>query len=77
MTILTLVFLGWLSPELYLRRPPAENEQYRVDHMLQAAAQRGVKVNIVVYKEVSQVIQNHHLSCVMIIVSPIGADRVG
>lgn len=46
--------LGWLSPELYLRRPPAKNEQYRVDRMLQAAAQRGVRVNIIVYKEVTQ-----------------------
>ncbi|KAL1302420.1 hypothetical protein AAFC00_002814 [Neodothiora populina] len=44
----------WLSPELYLRRPPAKNEQYRVDRMLQAAAERGVKVNIIVYKEVTQ-----------------------
>jgi len=44
---------GWLSPELYLRRPPARNEQYRVDRMLKAAAERGVKVNIIVYKEVS------------------------
>ncbi|KGO65539.1 Phospholipase D family [Penicillium italicum] len=44
----------WLSPELYLRRPPAKNEQYRLDRMLQAAAQRGVRVNVVVYKEVTQ-----------------------
>ncbi|KAL8853926.1 MAG: hypothetical protein Q9221_001234 [Calogaya cf. arnoldii] len=44
----------WLSPELYLRRPPANNEQYRIDRMLQAAAQRGVRVNIIVYKEVTQ-----------------------
>ena len=44
----------WLSPELYLRRPPAKNQQYRLDRMLQAAAQRGVKVNIIVYKEVTQ-----------------------
>ncbi|KAJ9248649.1 hypothetical protein DTO207G8_7285 [Paecilomyces variotii] len=44
----------WLSPELYLRRPPAQNEQYRVDRMLQAAAERGVHVNIIVYKEVTQ-----------------------
>ncbi|KAF2470091.1 phospholipase D/nuclease [Lindgomyces ingoldianus] len=44
----------WLSPELYLRRPPAKFQQYRVDRMLQAAAQRGVKVNIIVYKEVTQ-----------------------
>ncbi|KAF2740141.1 phospholipase D/nuclease [Polyplosphaeria fusca] len=44
----------WLSPELYLRRPPAKNQQYRIDRMLQAAAERGVKVNIIVYKEVTQ-----------------------
>ncbi|KAI4271941.1 MAG: hypothetical protein LQ337_005643 [Flavoplaca oasis] len=44
----------WLSPELYLRRPPAKFEQYRIDRMLQAAAQRGVRVNIIVYKEVTQ-----------------------
>jgi hypothetical protein len=43
---------GWLSPELYLRRPPSKNQQYRIDNLLQAAAQRGVKVNIIVYKEV-------------------------
>ncbi|KAJ4189680.1 hypothetical protein NW767_000314 [Fusarium falciforme] len=42
----------WLSPELYLRRPPAKNEQYRLDRMLKAAADRGVKVYIIVYKEV-------------------------
>ncbi|KAF2157291.1 phospholipase D/nuclease [Myriangium duriaei CBS 260.36] len=44
----------WLSPELYLRRPPAQNEQYRLDRTLQRAAARGVKVNIIVYKEVTQ-----------------------
>ena len=44
----------WLSPELYLRRPPSQNEQYRLDNMLKAAAERGVKVNIIVYKEVEQ-----------------------
>ncbi|KAJ2994214.1 hypothetical protein NUW58_g1618 [Xylaria curta] len=44
----------WLSPELYLRRPPSRNEQYRLDNMLRAAAERGVDVNIIVYKEVTQ-----------------------
>ncbi|KAI8630463.1 phospholipase D/nuclease [Xylariaceae sp. FL1651] len=44
----------WLSPELYLRRPPSRNEQYRLDNMLRAAAERGVDVNIIVYKEVPQ-----------------------
>jgi phospholipase D1/2 len=48
-----LTSTGWLSPELYLRRPPAKNEQYRIDNMLKAAAERGVKVNIIVYKEVN------------------------
>jgi len=43
----------WLSPELYLRRPPAHNERYRLDKMLHAAAERGVDVRIIVYKEVA------------------------
>lgn len=43
-----------MSPELYLRRPPSRNQQYRLDNMLKAAAERGVKVNIIVYKEVPQ-----------------------
>ncbi|KAI0184402.1 phospholipase D active site-containing protein [Xylaria flabelliformis] len=44
----------WLSPELYLRRPPSRNEEYRLDNMLRAAAERGVDINIIVYKEVTQ-----------------------
>ena len=54
--------IGWLSPELYLRRPPSQNERYRVDHMLQAAAERGVKVNIIVYKEVTQALTRKYIS---------------
>lgn len=46
----------WLSPELYLRRPPSQNENYRIDLMLLAAAERGVKVNVIVYKEVAAVL---------------------
>ncbi|KAK0103164.1 hypothetical protein ONS96_005771 [Cadophora gregata f. sp. sojae] len=46
----------WLSPELYLRRPPTENENYRIDRMLLAAAERGVKANVIIYKEVSQIL---------------------
>lgn len=44
----------WLSPELYLRRPPAKNARYRLDNMLKAAAERGVMVYVIVYKEVPQ-----------------------
>jgi phospholipase D1/2 len=46
----------WLSPELYLRRPPSANPEYRLDKMLLAAAERGVKVNVIIYKEVSAVL---------------------
>ncbi|KAL1619800.1 hypothetical protein SLS54_006396 [Diplodia seriata] len=52
----------WLSPELYLRRPPAKNQMYRIDRMLQAAAERGVKVNVIVYKEVEQALTRKYLS---------------
>ncbi|KAI8958706.1 phospholipase D/nuclease [Daldinia sp. FL1419] len=57
----------WLSPELYLRRPPSRNEQYRLDNMLRAAAERGVEIRIIVYKEVTQALTldsahtKHHL----------------
>ncbi|KAH8921125.1 phospholipase D/nuclease, partial [Atractiella rhizophila] len=43
----------WLSPELYLRRPPAANEKWRLDHLLQRKAKEGVKIFVIVYKEVS------------------------
>ena len=55
----------WLSPELYLRRPPAKNEQYRIDRMLAAAAQRGVRVNIIVYKEVTQALTRKYLNPIL------------
>jgi phospholipase D1/2 len=52
----------WLSPELYLRRPPSANEPYRLDNMLKAAAERGVRVNLMIYKEVSKVLTREFLS---------------
>ena len=42
----------WLSPELFLRRPPAFNQEWRLDMVLKRAAERGVKVYVIVYKEV-------------------------
>ncbi|TKA62846.1 hypothetical protein B0A55_11011, partial [Friedmanniomyces simplex] len=42
----------WLSPELFLRRPPAFNPEWRLDTVLKRAAERGVKVYVIVYKEV-------------------------
>ena len=42
----------WLSPEVYLRRPPSQYPQYRLDRLLVNKAERGVKVHVIVYKEV-------------------------
>ena len=44
----------WLSPELFLRRPPHFNQHWRLDKTLKRAAERGVKIYVVVYKEVKQ-----------------------
>jgi len=43
----------WLSPELYLRRPPGANQEFRLDILLKRKAEQGVKVRIVVYKELA------------------------
>ncbi|KAF9652544.1 phospholipase D [Thelephora ganbajun] len=44
----------WLSPELYLRRPCELYENYRLDRVLKRKAEAGVRVYIIVYKEVTQ-----------------------
>lgn len=36
-----------------MRRPPAENEDFRLDRLLQRKAQEGVKIYIIVYKEMA------------------------
>lgn len=43
----------WLSPELYLRRPPAQYEEYRLDRILKRKAEQGVRILVIVYKEVN------------------------
>jgi len=42
----------WLTPELYLRRPPAHYPEWRLDKLLKRKAEQGVKIYVVVYKEV-------------------------
>ncbi|KAL6940210.1 hypothetical protein ACO0QE_004106 [Hanseniaspora vineae] len=42
----------WLSPELYMRRPAQGNEEYRIDRILKERASQGVKIFIVVYRNV-------------------------
>jgi hypothetical protein len=36
----------------YLRRPPSENEEFRLDRLLKSKAEEGVMIYIVIYKEV-------------------------
>ncbi|GLB42616.1 putative phospholipase d [Lyophyllum shimeji] len=44
----------WLTPELYLRRPPAHFPEWRLDKILKRKAAQGVKIHVIVYKEVTQ-----------------------
>jgi phospholipase D1/2 len=43
----------WVTPELYLKRPPALYPEWRLDKVLGRQAKRGVKIYILVYKEVN------------------------
>lgn len=43
----------WLSPELFLRRPPVQHQEWRLDQVLKRRAEAGVKIYVIVYKEVS------------------------
>ncbi|KAK0621698.1 hypothetical protein B0T17DRAFT_618114 [Bombardia bombarda] len=42
----------WLSPELFLRRPPHFNQEWRLDQILKRRAEAGVKIYVCVYREV-------------------------
>ncbi|OBA20145.1 phospholipase D [Metschnikowia bicuspidata var. bicuspidata NRRL YB-4993] len=46
----------WLSPELYLRRPANGNQQFRLDRVLQRKAQQGVKIFVILYRNVGTTI---------------------
>ncbi|TMS33660.1 hypothetical protein L596_001374 [Steinernema carpocapsae] len=41
----------WLSPEIYMKRPMTEGNRWRLDTILQRKAQQGVKIFILLYKE--------------------------
>ncbi|RDW69315.1 hypothetical protein BP6252_08335 [Coleophoma cylindrospora] len=42
----------WLSPELFMRRPPYYNQEWRLDQILKRRAEAGVKIYVIVYREV-------------------------
>ncbi|QNP99062.1 Phospholipase D1 [Yarrowia lipolytica] len=46
----------WLSPEIYLRRPPEGNQEWRLDRVLKRKAEQGVKIFVIVYRNVGQTI---------------------
>ncbi|ELK29948.1 Phospholipase D1 [Myotis davidii] len=42
----------WLSPEIFLKRPVVEGNRWRLDYILKRKAQEGVRIFIILYKEV-------------------------
>nr|XP_032834394.1 phospholipase D1-like [Petromyzon marinus] len=42
----------WLSPEIFLKRPPMEGNYWRLDWVLKRKAESGVRVYVLLYKEV-------------------------
>lgn len=46
----------WLSPELYMRRPPAISQKWRLDRLLQRKAQEGVKIFVIMYRNINTAI---------------------
>lgn len=42
----------WLSPQLYMRRPAAISQKWRLDRLLRKKAREGVKVFIIIYRNV-------------------------
>ncbi|XP_038673019.1 phospholipase D1-like isoform X1 [Scyliorhinus canicula] len=42
----------WLSPEIFLKRPVVEGNHWRLDCVLKRKAQQGVKIFVILYKEV-------------------------
>lgn len=41
----------WLSPEIYMKRPAISGDYWRLDHILKRKAIQGVRIFILVYKE--------------------------
>jgi len=46
----------WLSPELYLRRPAAISQKWRLDRLLQRKAREGVKIFVLMYRNINSAI---------------------
>ncbi|XP_030311958.1 phospholipase D1 isoform X1 [Calypte anna] len=42
----------WLSPEIFMKRPVVEGNHWRLDYILKRKAQQGVRIFVMLYKEV-------------------------
>jgi len=58
----------WLSPEIYLKRPiplidgkPDEKNEWRLDNLLKAKAEAGVKIYVLIYREFEQALANNSM----------------
>ena len=46
----------WLTPELYMRRPAAISQKWRLDRLLQRKAREGVKIFVLMYRNINSAI---------------------
>ncbi|KAK3568233.1 hypothetical protein QTP86_002014 [Hemibagrus guttatus] len=46
----------WLSPEIFLKRPVVDGNTWRLDHVLKRKAEQGVKICVLLYKEVEVIL---------------------
>ena len=69
----------WLSPELFLRRPPYYNQEWRLDQVLKRRAEAGVKIYVIVYREVEAAItcNSEHTKRVLQGLCPKGSPGYG
>jgi phospholipase D1/2 len=46
----------WLSPEIYMRRPAAISQKWRLDRLLKRKAEQGVKIFVIMYRNINSAI---------------------
>lgn len=46
----------WLSPEIYMRRPAAISQKWRLDRLLKYKANQGVKIFVIMYRNINSAI---------------------
>jgi phospholipase D1/2 len=46
----------WLTPELYMRRPAAISQKWRLDRLLKRKAEQGVKIFVIIYRNVESAV---------------------